>query len=125
MNFSDVQQLILQAPAGYKKQAKELLHQIENRSNELTFDSVGRLIIDGVAVPKSNIFVLLPTLFKSKHPKDLPGLIELKDKLEEMGLSPFIQSKNVRSKIGKGKVETNYSSSDSISSNQPWYYLGP
>ncbi len=84
---------------------------------------MGRLFIDGVAIPKSNIFVLLPNLFKKKHPNNLPGLIELKEKLEEMGLGAFIQSKNVKNKIGKGaeKIET----IDKITSNQPWYYLGP
>jgi hypothetical protein len=65
---------------------------------------------------------LLPTLFKNKHPTNLPGLTELKLKLEDMGLEEFFQTKNINDKIGKGNKNLK---NEPFESNQPWYYLGP
>jgi hypothetical protein len=96
------------------------LEQIENRPNELTFDSIGRVIIDNVAIPGSNMFVLLPMLFKTKKSKNLPGLSELIEKLDEMGLTHFITANVLK---GKGKDLKTFE--PTFSNKQPWYYLGP
>lgn len=128
----DVSQLVLQAPPGTKKKVRALLNEIEKHPNELTFDSFGRLIIDTIAIPSSNIFVLLPMLYKQKKSQNLPGLNELIQKLEEMGLKDLFNFKSVSHETGKSKNVLNSKAMgkekdifEPNTKNQPWYYIGP
>jgi hypothetical protein len=66
-------------------------------------------------------------LFKAKKLYETTGLKELIKKLEDMGLSHFLDLKTVsQSLLGKGK-EKSPLKTETISeeSKNPWYYLGP
>jgi hypothetical protein len=119
--------LIDSTPTGSKRKAANLLREIEAYPNELTFDSFGRIIIEGIGIPGSNIFVIFPMLFKNKKQEQLIGFKELLNKLNEMGLSHFFNSQK-----GKGKEKQKQANSSAISfdpqsnaKDQPWYYIGP
>jgi hypothetical protein len=118
--FSDLKQLLLHVPKNKKKTANHLLEHIEQRPSELTFDSKGVMLIDGVGIPGSNIFLLFPLLFKKEKPS-LIGLEELINKLTEMKLNSYILENSPRK---KAKIETKTGGSNEID-NKHWYYLGP
>jgi hypothetical protein len=103
-----------------------LLKEIEKHPNELTFDSFGRIIIDEVGIPGSNIFVVFPKLFKARtNDSNLLGFNEIKKKLEEMGLSSYLKMQ-----VGRGKQKPQIKQDSTFdpnfsANNQPWYYIGP
>jgi hypothetical protein len=96
------------------------LDHIEQRPSELTFNSNGVILIDGVGIPGSNIFLLFPLLFK-KEKSSLIGLKELTNKINEMKLNSYIiedastKKPKIETKVGGNKDNT----------NTHWYYLGP
>ena len=122
--FSDVQHLINITPSGSKRKASNLLKKIESLPNELTFDSFGRIIINGVGIPGSNIYVIFPLLFKNKKESSLIGFKELKKKIEDMGFGD-----DIKTQVGRGKEKAKFKQTvtfePSSASYQPWYYLGP
>jgi len=79
---------MLHVPKNRRKNASQLLKQLELRSSEISFDSSGLVLIDGVGLPGSNIFLLFPFLFKKEKPS-LPGLEEFLNKLREMKLQEY------------------------------------
>jgi hypothetical protein len=119
--IADLQQLLIHVPKNKKKKAIELLHQIEQQPSELTFDSSGAILIDGVGIPASNIFLLFPLLFK-KDKVLLPGHSEFVNKLKEMKLQHLISNESSRKK--KDEMKIGGTSSENVL-NKYWYYLGP
>ena len=119
--IADLQQLLIHVPKNKKKKAIELLHQIEQRPSELTFDSSGAILIDGVGIPASNIFLLFPLLFK-KDKVLLSGHSEFVNKLKEMKLQHLISNESSRKK--KDEMKIGGTSSENVL-NKYWYYLGP
>jgi hypothetical protein len=105
-----------------------LLEEFDKRGNELTWNTNGTIFIDEVAIPGSNLFTLFPLLFKLKRSEKLIGLSELIEKINDMGLSPYIVEKksfNIAKQpeimTEKKKVLSGHGQSDDL----PWYYLGP
>ena len=123
--FSDIQHLINVTPTGSKRKAANLLKKIQERPNELTFDSFGRIIIDGIGLPSSNIFVIFPLLFKGKKESSLIGFKELKNKLEEMGLTEYFKMQVGRGRQKMKIKQTSTFDPNYADKNQPWYYIGP
>jgi hypothetical protein len=106
-------------PIRFRKQAEILLHEFDNRGNELTWNSDGVIFIDQVSIPESDIFILFPYLFKNKHPQTLKGFEDFYNKIESMGLEHLITTKP------KQKAKSNLSSLSNNSSNssQNWWFL--
>ena len=101
--------------------ATRLLEEIDLRPEDITFDSSGLIVIDGTAIPSSNIFLVFPLLFKKVHPS-FPGLQELKLKLSEMHLDSFFEENNGRKKI---KPESKVGQGNTVSvPNKRWYFIG-
>ncbi len=70
--------------------AKFLLHKIDERASELTWNSSGVVFIDKFSIPNSNFFVIYPYLFRKFMPKKvIPGLKEVLQKLQVMGLDQY------------------------------------
>ncbi len=113
-------------PKGNKKAAKILLNEFNARGNELTWDSNGTLFIDQVSIPGSNMYFLFPILFKKKRSSHLPGLQQLVSKINDMGLSDFINTSQLQ--ITHDAFSTrNNSKKDAVPlvENEKWWYLGP
>jgi len=68
-------------------------------------------------------------LYKQKKSQNLPGLNELIQKLEEMGLKDLFNFKSVSHETGKSKNSKAMGKEKDIfepnTKNQPWYYIGP
>jgi hypothetical protein len=105
-------------PPRYRRQAEVLLQQFNKHGNELTWNSDGVIFIDQISLPNSDIFVLFPYLFKSKHPKDLNGFEDFLKKINEMGLTHLIVSKHSQ------RSNNLNSSLPSTSKSQNWWFLG-
>ncbi len=112
-------------PKGNKKPAKLLLNEFNARGNELTWNSNGTLFINQVSIPGSNMYFLFPLLFKKKRSSDLPGLVQLISKINDMGLGDFIN--NTQLKKNQSSFSTrNVSEKDNPSINETkWWYIGP
>jgi hypothetical protein len=101
-----------------KKNASELLKIFDKSGEQLTYNSTGSIFIDQVAVPNSNIFELFPLLFKAKAPKNTPGLMELFEKLNEMGLLHLVSLKKIKKQQSNSEIV-------SLSENDTnYWYLG-
>ena len=61
----------------------------------MTYDSSGKIYIDTIAIPNSDIFVYFPYLFKAKRRKDLNGFDDFVQKIHNMGLSNLIFQKQI------------------------------
>lgn len=99
----DEKRLLNFVPQKYRKNANELLKQFNLRGNELTYDSLGVIFIDGVSIPNSDIFVLFPYLFKAKRPKTLVGFDDFLKKIDDMGLIDLVFKKQVNFYVQNSK----------------------
>ena len=131
----DEKELLKCVPLTSRRLAKVLLEQFNLRANELTWMPDGTILIDETSVPKSNIFILFPLLFKSgKSTSFPPGYLEFIDKIAQMGLDHLIKRKI--SKAQKRSINsTDLSSESSVSQvsqavegsgskKEKWWYLG-
>jgi hypothetical protein len=62
----DEEKLLKLVPSEYKEKAESLLNEFDLRGNELTWNPSGIIFIDQVAIPNSNIFEILPLVYKKK-----------------------------------------------------------
>ena len=111
----DQKRLLKTVPARYKGHAAALLKQFSERGTELNWNSDGVIFVDQTSIPQSDIFILFPYLFKHKHPKNLTGLSDFIDKIDEMGLSHLIV-KQTKANRSQPKLE-------SSSSSPNWWFL--
>lgn len=107
-------------PKGQKQAAKKLLFELNQRPNELTWNSDGVIFIDQVSVPGSNMFTLFPLLFKKQKPKNIHGLDDFEKKIDQMQLS-YLHKKVLK----KGPKLENDPKTSQNSSSMPWWYIGP
>jgi len=103
------------------------LRQFNLRPNELTWNSNGVLYIDQISIPNSNIFELLPLLFKAKISKNKKnvGFEAFVKKIFDMNLDYLILSKNFPLDFEKETSETELLSKNKESQkNIQWWYIG-
>ena len=113
----DTEKVLRKVPRKNLSNAIRLLESFEERSDELTYDCTGTIYIDQESIPNSNIFQLMPCLFKKQSTK-LPGFQDFVHKIVQMGLEHLIayRPKEVRL-ISKSTPQTAQDSN--------WWYLGP
>ena len=115
----DNEKVLKRVPRKHLSNAIRLLECFEERSDELTYDCAGTVFINQESIPNSNIFELMPCLFKKQSSK-LPGFQDFVNKIVEMGLDHLItyRPKEVRL-ISKPSLPTTQNT------NSNWWYLGP
>ena len=116
----DANHLLKAIPKRFKLKAETLLKAFDERAAEFTFNTDGIVFIDGVSLPGTNFFHLLPALFKhSKTRTKIIGFNEVLQKLVDMGLAHLI----IRVPEGpKVKVKRENLATPS-SSKTNWWYL--
>lgn len=122
----DTLKALNKVPKKHWNNAIRLLESIEERSAELSFDCAGTIFINEEAIPNSNIYKLMPFLFKKQTPK-LPGFLDFVNKIVEMNLQHLItyRPKEVRL-ISKNPIQSAQSVTDTNSNPATnWWYLGP
>ena len=106
----------------FRRLGQILLKEFNHQANQITWTPDGSLLIDEVSIPRSNIFVIFPLLFKTRNFRhDVPGLDELLIKIEEMGLSHLIKSKLAK---GRGTFARKNSPLNPPGTSTKWWYIG-
>jgi hypothetical protein len=114
----DEEKLLKLVPQEYRSKAEELLNEFDSRGNELTWNPLGVIFIDQVSIPNSNIYEILPLLYKKKiTSKNVIGLQEFISKVNLMGYGNLKPS----TKMNKNSVTT----STTTLGYENWWYLGP
>lgn len=118
----DEKKLLQRIGKEHRTRAQHLLHKLQERPNELSFDSSGTIYIDEESIPNSNIFKWLPLLFKKRTPKGINGFENFRLKLEQMGLGHLVQYPIDHKKASK--IDDAIGGSFSSKNNSNWWYLG-
>ena len=118
----DSDHLLKQIPKRFRLKAETLLKAFDERAAEFTFNTNGIVFIDGTSLPGTNIFHLLPALFKhSKTRTKLVGFNEVLQKLIDMGLSHLIIRAHTEPKVKIKKEKQSLVTPSSSKTN--WWYL--
>lgn len=112
----DARKLLQSVSSINKQKARALLDILEQRPNDVSFDSSGTLYINGVSLPETNMQIIFPALFK-KRVKNITGLTELLEKLKEMNLLHLVS----HSKKSKETSTSKESASPSTAKGNWWY----
>ena len=75
------------------ERATKLLQAFDDDPNTITWDSDGVVYINGTSLAGSNIFLLMPELFKLSPNKKLTGFLELASEIATLGLGHLIARK--------------------------------
>ena len=122
----DEAHLLKTVPVKFRRLGQILLKEFNGQANQITWTPDGSLLIDEVSIPKSNIFVIFPLLFKAAKPRyHVPGFDELLLKLDEMGLTHLIKSKRSKGLGQKLTSAQSKSNSNLPKQNSKWWYIGP
>jgi hypothetical protein len=119
----DTLKVLTKVPKKHWNNAIRLLESFEERSGEISYDCMGTIYVNEEAIPNSNIFELMPYLFKKQTPK-LPGFLDFINKIDEMNLQHLIvyRPKEVRL-VSKKSTQSVTDNNSNPSTN--WWYLGP
>jgi len=109
----DAKVLIKLVPQIYKQKAQNLLQVIEERPNDITFDTNGSVFVNGESLPNSNIKVIFPALFK-KSKKTVIGLSDVLAKLQQMNMLHLVNRSKTTALTGSGPK---------VMAKSNWWYL--
>lgn len=116
----DQNRLLKRVPVKLQANAKNLLKALDERPDELTWDSTGNIFINQNAIPSADMFNIFPRLFKKQHPKRMKGFQDVVQKLKSMGLAHLIQTPSTPKIKQEGEGNTK---SEKIGDIQ-WWYIG-
>lgn len=120
----DSEHLLRLIPKRFKLQAQTLLKAFDERAAEFTFNTNGIVFIDGTSLPGTNIFHLLPALFKhSKSRTKIIGFSDVLQKLVDMGLAHLIIGAHAAPKVKREKQTLVTPNMTPSSSKTNWWYL--
>jgi hypothetical protein len=118
--------LLQKVPLKFRTKAAKLLEAIDHNATVITWNDNGVLFLDNDSIPHSNMFVLLPELYKKRPKRDLPGFIELVQKLAALGLGDLIDKSILRGMLRAKPIENHKELYDYIHQKpNKWYYIGP
>ena len=124
---ADEKKVLHCVPKKHWPNAIRLLQAFEQYPNSLTYDCSGTIYVDQTAIPESNIYILMPHLFKKKA-STLPGFSDFVAKISDMGLQHLItyhpkavKLVSTRKMAGAGEIP----SFSANPNNDNWWYIGP
>ena len=124
-NFGDENNLIGKIPKKFRSRAQQLLEAFNENSASFSWNSDGTIFIDGESLPLSNIFILMPELFKSNPNKELPGFYEVVKQLANLGLGHLINRQILRGLRRSGPLENQTLLFNYVKQNPgKWFFLG-
>ena len=119
----DESNLLDKIPSKFRARGKQLLLAFNENPNSFSWNVDGVIFIDGDSLPLSNIFTLLPELFKYKPNKETPGFYEVVNYLANMGLGHLI-NKNILKGLRRTAPIENHKELLKYVKENPWYFLG-
>ncbi len=121
----DENNLIGKIPKKFRSRAKKLLEASNKNSASFSWNSDGIIFVNGESLPLSNIFVLLPELYKSNPNKELPGFYEVVKQLANLGLGHLINKSILRGLRRTGPLENQTLLFNYVQQNPgKWFFLG-
>ena len=106
------------------EKAAKLLEGFDEDPNAITWDSDGVVYINGSSLAGSNMFLLLPELFKLSPNKKLPGFFELVSEIASLGLGNFISKKMLRGLQRVKPILNQKTIYEDIKKSDNWWFIG-
>lgn len=117
--------LLKKIPKRFQIRARKLLEAFDKHPTIISWNSEGVLFLDGNSIPQSNMYKLLPEVFKLHPDYSLPGFKEFVKKLASLGLGLLINRSILRGLTRREKIENESDIYDYITKNtKNWYYIG-
>ena len=124
-DLGDEASLLTKIPPKFRARGQQLLQAFNENSASISWNSDGIVFINGESVPLSNIFTLLPELFKTHPNKELPGFYELVKQLASLGLGHLINNHILKGLRRNGPLENQTQLLNYIQQYPgKWYFLG-
>lgn len=116
-------------PNNLRSRAFALLQKLQDRGGEFTWNTNGLVFINQVAIPNSNLFQIFPCLFQKQFPRyKIDGLLEVKTKLQQMGLSEYftLDRKDIGHNITFHHSEDKQGEGHKLQTDVqiPWWFIG-
>ena len=123
-NSIGFQELLLKRiPLKYHLKAEKLLEAFQTVPNSITWNSDGVIFINQDSLPNSNIFILLPELFKKSPNRKLPGFFEFTSEIATLGYGHLIDKGILRGLHRSLPIENQKGLYEGIK-KENWWYIG-
>ena len=106
------------------ERATQLLQAFDDDPNTITWDSDGVVYINGTSLAGSNIFLLMPELFKLSPNKKLPGFLELASEIATLGLGHLIARKMLRGLQRSQPISNQKNIYEDLKRSDNWWFIG-
>ncbi len=106
------------------ERATKLLQAFDDDPNTITWDSDGVVYINSASLPGSNIFMLLPELFKLSPNKKLPGFLELASEIATLGLGHLMAKKMLRGLQRSQPIANQKHIYEDLKRSDNWWFIG-
>jgi hypothetical protein len=122
---ADENNLLGKIPSKFREKAKDLLKAFNENPTSFSWNTDGLIFVNGENLPNSNIFTLLPELFKGNPNKESPGFYEVVKQLANLGLGHLIHKNILRGLKRMTPIENQTVLFDFVKQNPgKWYFLG-
>ena len=123
-NSIGFQELLLKKiPLKYHQKAEKLLEAFKTVPNSITWNSDGVIFINQDSLPNSNIYILLPELFKKSPNKKLPGFFEFTSEIATLGYGHLLEKGILRGLHRSLPIENQRELYEGIK-KENWWYIG-
>ena len=106
------------------EKAQKLLDAFDEDPNAITWDSNGVVYINGSSLAESNMFLLMPELFKLSPNKKLPGFLELVSEIASLGLGHLISKKMLRGLQRSKPILNQKTIYEDLKKSDNWWFIG-
>jgi len=121
----DEHSLLKKIPAKFKERAAKLIEAFDEFPTIMSWDKAGVVFLDGNSIPNSNIYELMPELFKANPDKNKSGFSELVKKIAALGYGHLINKTILKGLQRREKIEKQSELYNYVSKNpKKWYYIG-
>ena len=122
---ADESKLLTKIPPKFKERAAKLIQAFDDFASIMSWNSDGVLFIDGNSITDSNIYELMPELFKSHPDKSKPGFTDLVMKLAALGYGDLINKTILKGLQRAAKIDNQVELYNYVTKNSgKWYFIG-
>lgn len=121
----DDQRLLSNIPSAFLPRATKLIHELNNRPSDISWDTSGVIFLDQKSLPDSDIYYLFPRLFrKIASPDKIIHLQEIATKIATMGLG-YLINKRLTAGLNRTKPLPNHDElQQKMANSVNWWYIG-